>query len=40
MRLRVLALAPLFPLVLIAVSLALSTFGAAGPCPGPDSGGC
>lgn len=40
MRLKLVAIAPLFPLVLLAVSLALSTFAAAGPCPGPDSGGC
>jgi hypothetical protein len=40
MRARLVAFAPLFPLVLLAVSLALSSLVAAGPCPPPDSGGC
>lgn len=40
MRSRMYALVSLFPLVMLAVSLALSTAGVAGPCPSPDSGGC
>ncbi len=40
MALRLTTLAPLFPLVLLVVSLALATLAAAGPCPAPDNGGC
>jgi hypothetical protein len=40
MYLRTQAFIRLFPLVLLLVSLALATVGAAGPCPSPDSGGC
>lgn len=42
MRSRMYALVSLFPLVVLAVSLALATvgLGANEPCPSPGAGGC